>query len=521
MARPTVTHDGFLVPNASKVSNPRMAEPDQLDFSTAANARWGVVEGCLVTVSGSTASMTPGVAIVNGVLVQATTDQQQPLGQGGSQDCFDLLAINDAGELVVILGEPATDPVFPDVPINNTLLAAVFRPTGASDFLSYVIDKRSFVSKALLTKVLPGADLIRNLNGSGNYFQVMGDGSMVWSGDAKLYRSDVKTIKIEDYLQVAGNLAVNGNATIGGSLAVGGVISGQNLSMGTTPPAADSVPLGSLFQKTNGTLLINTATGWLELATLDGMLPTGTVITSVEVPGVMKLKGWAHLNGDIISEVEWPTLFALAAFASIDKPGLPGQRSMRLPDARGRMLMGTDVGAGQTGGAVNNQITLRTDQLPKHNHRVRVAPGGGATPAGRVAASGRHLHTVSRSGAHTHDLNDPGHKHYWGDHILAGAFLCLFWGGNNKIDALFNDRNHTYSVEAVDFTRSALTGITISDSDKSNHEHTMDEAPDHDHALVMNAIPEHTHDVLQDDIGLGNIVDITPAYIGLYTYIRA
>jgi microcystin-dependent protein len=498
-----------------------MAEPDQLDFSTAANARWGVVEGCLVTVSGTTASMTPGVAIVNGVLVQATTDQQQPLGQGGSQDRFDLLAINGAGALVVILGTPATDPVFPDVPIDNTLLAAVFCPTGASDFLSNVIDKRRFLSKALLTKVLPGADLIRNLNGSGNYFQVLGDGTIVWGGDTKAYRSDVKTLKIEDHLQVAGNLAVNGNETIGGSLAATGVITGQNLAMGANPPAANTVPLGSLFQKTNGKLFLNTPTGWLELATLDGMLPTGTIITSVETPGVMKLKGWAQLNGDIISEVEWPTLFGLAAFASIDKPGTPGQRSMRLPDARGRMLMGTDISPGSVGGTSNNQITLKTDQLPLHNHRVRIANGGGATPSGRVAGGGRHTHTVGQSGRHKHDLTDPGHKHAGGDNPAAGSFVCLFWGGNNKIDALFNDRNHTYSVEAVEWSKPAITGVIISDNDTSLHDHTVAEAADHDHALVMDPIPEHGHSVLQDDIGLGSVIDITPAYIGLYVYIRS
>jgi microcystin-dependent protein len=291
--------------------------------------------------------------------------------------------------------------------------------------------------------------------------------------------------------------------------------------MGATPPAAASVPLGSLFQKTNGTLLLNTATGWLELATLDGMLPTGTVITSVEPKGVMEAKGWVALDGTIISEVKWPTLFGLAAFASIDKPGLPGERSMRLPDARGRVLMGTDVGVGVLGGNENNRITLRTGQLPRHNHRVRVGYAGGATPAGRVAAAGRHIHTVSKSGHHTHDVNDPMHKHAGGDHPAAGSFVCLFWGGNNKIDALFNDRNHTYSVEAVEWSRPAITGITISDNDKSDHDHTMEEAPDHDHVLVMNAIEEHTHAVTEDDVGLGDVVDITPAYIGLYTYIRS
>ena len=67
MTRPSVKHDGFLVPNAALVDHPRMAEPDQIDFNTVAQARWGVVEGCLVTVSGSQAQCTlGGLALVNG-----------------------------------------------------------------------------------------------------------------------------------------------------------------------------------------------------------------------------------------------------------------------------------------------------------------------------------------------------------------------------------------------------------------------------------------------------------------------
>jgi hypothetical protein len=37
----------------------------------------------------------------------------------------------------------------------------------------------------------------------------------------------------------------------------------------------------------------------------------------------------------------------------------------------------------------------------------------------------------------------------------------------------------------------------------------------------MDSMPDHGHSVLQDDVGLGNVIDITPAYIGLYVYIRS
>jgi hypothetical protein len=184
------------------------------------------------------------------------------------------------------------------------------------------------------------------------------------------------------------------------------------------------------------------------------------------------------------------------------------------------MLMGTDISAGQVGGANNNQITLKTDQLPLHNHRVRIANGGGATPSGRVAASGRHIHTVGKSGRHTHDLTDPGHKHAGGDNPAAGSFVCLFWGGNNKIDALFNDRNHTYSVEALQWTSPALSNVRVSTA-RSEHWHNVDPNGEHTHTAWIDPIPEHEHVMAEDQVGGDTAFDITPEYLTVYSYVRS
>src|SRR5262245_39141242 len=196
MTRPILTHDGFLIPNARGVTSPRMAEPDQIDFNTIAHALWGVVEGCLITCASATASTTGGLAIVNGRLVTVAPGQSQTLAIGGALDRFDLLVVNAGGALQVVRGDESTDPVFPDVSLDTTVLAAVFVPVGVSNLADNVIDKRKFVSKSLLTKIATSDDLIRNVNNTGNHFIVTGGGTMTWEGDTVLERVSARKLRI-------------------------------------------------------------------------------------------------------------------------------------------------------------------------------------------------------------------------------------------------------------------------------------------------------------------------------------
>jgi hypothetical protein len=153
MARPTVLHQGFFVPNAQDVAKPELAEPDRIDFNTVAHARWGVINGCLVTVTGSTATATAGTALVNGVLVNVEAGQNVHVGAGGVQDRFDIVGVNDLGKLVGIGGSESLDPVFPDVPLTVTALAAVMCTAGGGSYADNVIDKRKFLPDSLLTKI--------------------------------------------------------------------------------------------------------------------------------------------------------------------------------------------------------------------------------------------------------------------------------------------------------------------------------------------------------------------------------
>jgi len=488
-----------------------MAEPDRIDFSTAANARWGVIDGCLVTVASTTATVQAGMAVINGVLVAVNAGSVQ-LGVGGSQDRFDLLVATASGDIKVIPGAPSVDPVFPEVPTDNVLLASVFCPTGASTYANNVVDKRRFVAKALLTKIAASDELIRNVNGNGNYYFVRGDGRAEWSGDTFMYRTGVRTLRIEDFLQLVG-ITASGDIlckNLHGTESV----TAPNLIWDTTAPS-DS-PLGAIWQSKAGRVYVMTVNGWQELATLAGAVPVGSMIQSLEPPSVMVPMGWVPLLGQTISEASYPSLFGLVSLQGYIS-GIAPNRTMTLPNATGRVLMSIGSGtAGAVGGS--NSITLTPAQLPKHRHNTRIEYGGGTVPVGRTSRSGTHRHSLS-GGEHSHPVNDPGHGHNDGE-WPAGAFVCLVWGGNNKIDALFNDRNHTYSVEAVHWTRPAVTNITIGSSG-SGHGHNVSDDGDHDHVVYLDSIPAHIHGISEDDVGLGAAINTTPAYLTSYTYLRS
>src|SRR5262245_4858016 len=209
MARPAVNHGGFLVPNASGVADPLLAEPDRIDFNTLGNARWGVLTGCEVSGSGATSvAVADGTAMVNGkfVYVEGTTVAVS-IPSGSSK--FDLIVVDDKGVVGVREGRESTDPVYPDPLTTQTVLAAVYCKTGLN-ISDYVIDKRKFLQPALLTKIGPTADLIRNFANPGatssdplvNYVRMYGDGHIVWLNDTHLYRKNVGELQVKDNLRV-------------------------------------------------------------------------------------------------------------------------------------------------------------------------------------------------------------------------------------------------------------------------------------------------------------------------------
>lgn len=524
MTRPFLTHDGFLIPNAGDVTNPRMAEPDRIDFNTLASARWGVVEGCLVTISGLTALINPGTAIVNGSIVTVPS-QSLSIAAGGAQDRFDLVVINEAGTALTVVGAYSNDPVFPDVPLDRTLLAAVFAPASASNLSDNVVDKRKLLSKSLLTKIDPGAMLLRNKNDVGDHFTLTGGGTFGWEGDTGLWRSAPQTLKVNKHLQLDGTITAGDSITTSGAVTATGRSQGQNLHSGSlaSRPVSGST-IGEIYQdETNGRLYVWKQGAWKELATLDSAQPVGAVMTSVEPPSVMLPLGWVPLDGRTVTEAQYPALFSLASMQAFITGTAPN-RVMTMPQAEGRVML-TKWGstAATAGGANNNLVALSTTHMPRHHHLMSPSTtyGGGGPIRGSVSRSGTHAHNVG-GGEHWHTLNDPGHKHgaLEGVSGQASAAVGLFWGGRNKIDAYFNDRNHTYSVEALQWTMPATTDISIN-SAGSGHGHILGQDGDHDHIVYITDMAQHTHSVTEQDQGDGAQFNITPAHLSVFTYIRS
>jgi microcystin-dependent protein len=517
MTRPTLTHDGFLIPNASRVSNPRMAEPDQIDFSTVAHALWGVVEGCLVTVTTSTASTLGGLALVNGNLVKVAGGQTQGIGTGGAQDRFDIIGVNEGGTLVVIRGGEGADPVLPDVPLNVTALAAVFIPTGASSLSDNVIDKRKFVSKALLTRIASGDPLVQNLNGSGNNYLISGSGVTSWADDTWMERIAPATLRIRNNLQMSGSLTAGPISGTTGTFT--GKLTAANLVQASVTPSTVGVTPGTIFQhQISGRLYVFQNGAWKELATLESAVPVGTIVTSVQPKAVMTPLGWVALDGATISEETYGALFTIPNLGTVI--GTPGTRTMVLPDASRRVMI-TDFSLppGTSGG--RSTVTVGLLNMPAHKHNVSTQTGGGGPITLTIQSSGGHTHVVESGGAHTHWVTEHPHVHmgmnYYGN---AASIISTVLGGRNKLDALFNDRNHTYSVEPLLETMPATAEVDVL-SNGSAHGHVLRDAGSHSHTGTATGAPSHSHAVTEQSQGSGEPLDITPLYLSIYTYIRS
>jgi hypothetical protein len=522
MPRPSVQHSGFIIPNAKDVAQPVMAEPDRIDFNTVANARWGVIEGCYVAIAGMLATTTGGVAIINGDLVLVKPGEVS-ISNGGAQDRFDLIVTDKDGTLKLIRGSESLDPVFPDLPLDNTVLAAIFAPAGGPPgspptYENHVMDKRKFLADALLTKVDATSPLIDNRNGNGSLFKVDGKGLTAWDGDTFLKRSGVETLQVTRHLRIDGDVTAGGGVRAS-NLSASGTITGSNLRQGTTRPLNASP--GDLFQHTTtGQIYIWQKGRWQELATLDGIVPVGTVITSMQSKEIMRDLGWFPLDGTAILESEAPALFDIDALAGYRSTDASPNRTLNIPSATRRILL-TDFtgGAGKLGGS--GSITLKEANLPSHKHGVATQTGGGTALSGSMSAAGGHNHAMTWSGVHGHPVTDNGHQHYGMDFpVNKAGVISAVWGGQNKVDALFNDRSHTYSVELLWWTSAAFSNVTVGTAG-SEHIHSLTSAGDHTHTISISGTSAHVHNMTENSVGSSEPVDVTPPFLSVYAYIRA
>ena len=521
----TTSHGGFLIPNAEGSSSTKMAEPDQVDFNTLGNSRWGVVSGCSVTVSNTTASITAGIVVVDGVVVNVAAGQSVTLGAGGSQPRFDLLSVNSAGTLTSIIGTAAADPVFPDVPTSATLLAAVYCPVGSASFNNYVSDKRNILAPVAVSTVTGTSPILLNRYAGTDTFRIDAAGRIEWNNsDTYLYRTDAGSIRLHSTLSLDGALDTGGALTVAGDTTVSGDLRSSNLRKladGSTFPAA---PQGTILQL-NGRVYLQTSassTVWEQVTTSTASNQPGDIKQSLRSPSQMA--GWIVMDGSTITESQYPQLFTVDGLSSFIVTG-SSPRVMVLPDATDRILMPTKNNPGATGGS--STINLSLNNLPSHTHGVSIAQGGAHSHTATLGDSGIHAHatlaTVGNNGAHGHAVIDGvdgnGHAHRNADGGAGGPFIAAVWGGRNKLDGPINDASHTYAVEPVEWTTKSKADISIA-SDSGGHQHQTDATGSHSHTLAITDAANHTHAVTENVVGGNAAITVQPKYLTVYTYLR-
>lgn len=392
MARQSLPHAGFLIPNAGRSGDPRLSEPDAVDFNTLANGHYGVIQGCRVQFTNTQASLVEGgLVLIDGEIV-AVQDNQTLNIATGVQARYVLLTIDQGGSFRSIEGTPNdADPVFPEVPADQVLISSVYVPVGTTALGDTALDKRYLLQQTLHSEQVDGYVKVANqprgkTSPQLNYVETA-NGHHYWGDgddpvDTEMFRSGPRTLRIVDTVDTDTVQAVDVQAN---TVKATSTISGSNLMQGSTRPATANP--GDLFQQDNGSLWLWVgSTGWSRLST--DYPSAGMVIQSFEEPQVMIGQGWFHLNGQTITEVDSPDLFRVSGLQKFITPG-PFPRSMKLPDANDRVLKSVASGAGQTGGT--SSTTLTEKHIPYHGHTA----------------------TVSRdSHSHAVQVNDKGHNHF-------------------------------------------------------------------------------------------------------------
>ena len=170
--------------------------------------------------------------------------------------------------------------------------------------------------------------------------------------------------------------------TVGGDFTANNLIArdrvkARNLESGTSLPTGPNILEASIFQdETEGKIFVRQKGEWQEFAIVNGMVPVGTVIMSLEKPEVMELKGWVALNGQTITEATHPRLFTIDALLRFVTSGTPeaSDRVMSLPNLAGLFPM---VSFGNVGVTTSADDAERS--APRHQHGV-ADHGEHATP---------------------------------------------------------------------------------------------------------------------------------------------
>ena len=141
----------FTIPNQADAGTSSQSEVDAVDFGilVAAYNGTGVVTGGVVAQQSSadmTVQVAAGTVLINGLHYTISAGNGTISTADASNPRFDLITINTSGAVVVTAGTAASNPVFPAIPADDAVLAAVHVPAGDTAIATaQITDKRVIV----------------------------------------------------------------------------------------------------------------------------------------------------------------------------------------------------------------------------------------------------------------------------------------------------------------------------------------------------------------------------------------
>lgn len=138
----------FSIPNLADAFHADQAEVDKIDLDilVAGYAGTGVFSGCAVTAQGTpdmTVAVASGTVLVAGLSATVASGNVTITTADATNPRFDLVVVSNAGTKSVTAGTAAADPVFPAIPANSAVLAAVYVPASDTAIQSnQIVDKR-------------------------------------------------------------------------------------------------------------------------------------------------------------------------------------------------------------------------------------------------------------------------------------------------------------------------------------------------------------------------------------------
>ena len=146
----------YIIPNSADAAFIEQAQVDSVDLQMLAAAYNGngIIKGvgseCAVTAQGSpnmTLAVAAGAIIASGTMVNVASGNVTITTAHATNPRFDLVVVDNAGAKSVVAGTAAASPVFPAIPSNSVVLAAIYVPANDTAIGStQIIDKRLLIN---------------------------------------------------------------------------------------------------------------------------------------------------------------------------------------------------------------------------------------------------------------------------------------------------------------------------------------------------------------------------------------